>query len=132
MKGFYEKYRQIINPVLLILGLVIVIYGSIHFFVLNNDTSLEEHQKTEIQMARDSITSAYKVIDSLKINTTKLEAVIDSKNEQLDDLKVKETVIKETYHETIKYIDRYTPNDINVYFDKRYGSGDSTTVTGNQ
>lgn len=125
LKNFYEAHKNTIRIIGVILLITLVVYGFILRFV-NSDKSLINYKKDLIEQVKDSLILPYK--DSIKILRSENAILLNS----IDSLKkldngypVKETIIKNVYHERIKYIEKYSTDDITQYFLNRYGT-DST------
>lgn len=123
LKKFYDQNKATINTIGIIILITIVAYVFIQRVFIQPKDDLIKYKQEIIEQVRDSIIIPY--TDSIKI--LKKERV--SLNNDIDSLKSidngyvqKETVIKNVYHERIKYIEKYNTDDITQYFINRYGT----------
>lgn len=125
MKNFYEKNKSWLKAVLLILLSTTIIYIVVKKVFSPNDDSLKEYklqENTILQHKNDSLSKELQIRD---INIKANEKIVENLELSLQKINIRETVIKEIHYEKIKVVDKYTTNDISVYFDNRFGP-DST------
>lgn len=131
LKNFYEQNTATIKTIGIIILITIVAYVFIQRVFIKPKDDLIKYKQEIIEQVRDSIIIPYK--DSIKILKTEriiLQRDIDSLKALDKEYPQKETVIRNYYHERIKYVEKYSTDDITQYFLNRYGS--DTIQTNNQ
>lgn len=113
--NFVKPYLKILLYVLI--GLV-VMYGMIYIF------TPKPQMPPNYKNAIDSLTRDNAV---LRVKQKQIDSTIASYQRQVLDLdrainniKVKETIIKEYYHEVSGKVDKYTPTQVDSFFKARY------------
>jgi hypothetical protein len=123
-----DKVISILKGIGIVLILSIIVYIAIQFLFIKPKNGLIDYKQQIIEQVQDSIIKPYK--DSIVILTKDkivLTKKLDSLSKVETTIRINETVIKEVYREKLKYIDRYTNDDINQYFYNRYGTGTAET-----
>jgi hypothetical protein len=119
---YYPELEKpsLVRPLLIIAGILLLL-----FIVISIATKKEKH--VENPYIKAQIDSLAKANDSLRIKQAKLDSTSAEYQIQIDNLdwKVqnvgeKKTVIREYYHEKVKEPARYTPQQVDSFFKKRY------------
>ena len=123
LKSFYDTNKAAIKTIGVIILITIVAYVFIQRVFIQPKNDLIEYKKEIIEQVRDSIIIPYK--DSIKILQSENAILlndVDSLKKLDNGYPVKETIIRNIYNERIKYIEKYSTDDITQYFLNRYGS----------
>lgn len=106
---------------ILILLLVVFLIGWVVFVITPKFESDEDYKK--------KIEAFTATIKTLTDNNVKLQQTLNSHlqkieeiDENINNLKNQETVIKEIYYEKIKNVDKLTVAELDSFFAKRYGN----------
>jgi predicted nuclease with TOPRIM domain len=115
MQEYVNKYKK---PALYVLIGLVVIYGMIYIFTPKPQMPTE-YKNTLDSLAKENAT--------LRDKQKQADSAISSYQSQIFDLyyaisnvKEKETVIKEYYHEVSDKVNNYTPTQVDSFFKARY------------